>query len=217
MCPDLPGRGGGRGRRWSWSLSAPPWSRTEPPCSRQGAASGCTLAPLLTVSGIFSSTNDPLYIYLYSCSPAHSIRDIIWVRMIPCTFAPLFVLLLPCSQYPGYYLGQVITCTVAPLLTVSGILSGTNDPLYVCTLICTLAPLLTASGIWSGTDDPLYVCSLICTVAPLLTVSGIFSGYGWSLVRLLPYLYCCSRAHSIRDIFWVRMIPWTFTPFFVSI
>ncbi len=55
----LPGRGGGRGRRWSWSQSAPPWSRTGPPCSRPGAASGCTLAPLLTMSGIFSGTNGP--------------------------------------------------------------------------------------------------------------------------------------------------------------
>ncbi len=116
--PDLPGRGGGRGRRWAWSQSAPPWSRTGPVCSRQGAASGCTLAPLLTVSGILSSTNDPLYVY--------------------------FLLLLPCSQYPGYCL-------------------GTNDPLYVCSLICTLAPLLTVSGIFSGYGWSLvYVCFLIC-------------------------------------------------------
>jgi hypothetical protein len=96
---------------------------------------------------------------MYSCSPAHSVRDIFWYecslncidwkksifkkrKKLPPRVLRQDVLLFPCSQYPGYCL---------------------------------------------GTNDPLYVCSLICTPTPLLTVSGIFPGYGWSLERLLPY------------------------------
>jgi hypothetical protein len=163
--------------------------------------------------------------YLYSCSPAYSIRDIVWVRMIPCTFAPLFVLLLPCLQYPGYYLVvRMIPCAFAPLFVLflpcsqyPGYFLDTDDPMYVCSLICTLAPLLTVSGIYY-----LVLIRMVpCTFPPLFVLLLPCSQYpGYYLVQMIPctfaplfvLLFPCSQ---YLGYFLVQMIPCTFAPLFV--